>query len=81
MTFHQDPVLLVLLQDSDFEENFSYEDFDLESEEDEDDDYIVEQDIVVPLQASNHITANISTTSSLHDLPTDSPSRVIHSQN
>jgi len=76
-----DDELLALLKDSEFEENFSAGDFDFDSEEDDDEEYTVEQDIVVPLQSPNNITANISTASSSHDLPTGSPSRVIQPHN
>lgn len=53
-----DDELLRLLQDSDFEENFSHENFDFESEEDNDDDndYIVEQNTEVSLLSPNHTT-------------------------
>jgi hypothetical protein len=71
-----DEELLALLQDSDFEnENFGFD------SEDDDDEYIVEEDTEVPLQSSNQSTQNISTSSSSHDLPTGSPSRVIQPQN
>ncbi|KAE9521981.1 hypothetical protein AGLY_017614 [Aphis glycines] len=71
-----DEELLVLLQNSDFEnENFSFD------SEDDDDEYIVEEDIEVPLQSPNQSTQYISTSSSSHDLHTGSPSRVIQSQN
>lgn len=69
-----DDELLRLLQDSDFEENFS-------DESEDDNDYIVEQDNEVPLQSPTHTTKNISTASSSHDLPTGSPSIVIQPQN
>lgn len=63
-------------KDSDFEENFSDGDIDLESEEDDGDVsglYIVE--------SPNHITTDISTASSSYDLPTGSPSRAIQPLN
>lgn len=80
-----DDELLALLLDSDFDENFSDEDIESEDDDEVDEDvnvlYIVEQDTVVPLESPNHITTNISTASSSHDLPTGSPTRVMQPQN
>lgn len=75
---------MALLENSDFEENFSDGDIDLESEDEDEDGngvYIVQPDTVVPLESPNLITTNISTASTSYNLLTGSPSREMEPHN